>query len=111
MIEVKGLDEAIEAVIQLYDERDIEDIAEAVLHRLKILAVDMTPVDTGAMQSAWVIENASLRISDTAVNPRSGLPVLEYAEVIDARYGILNQLIDQGPSIAEQEATRYGFSA
>lgn len=109
MIETRGFDEAIAAINALYDEEEIEDIKLAVLHRLQVVAMDNTPVDTGAMRSAWVVENSMLHISPTATNPRTGAPVSDYAAQVSDRVGVMDAVLRMAPKVTEMEAQRYGF--
>lgn len=109
MIEVEGLDEAIRAINALYDEEEIEELKLSVLHRLQIVAQDATPVDTGAMKSAWIVEDSSLYISPTSYNPRTGVPVSDYSPVISEREGIMGEIERVAPEIVEMEARRFGY--
>jgi hypothetical protein len=112
MIETHGFDEAIRAIGALMD--NVPEVVEAIAHRLKRVAMDETPVDTGSMQGAWVVEGVremtfSITIDPAAVNARSGVPVTDYAGHIIARDGIFDAVRRAAPRITEQEAQRYGF--
>lgn len=109
MIELEGAEEAQRAILGLYDEREIQEITDAVLHRLRTVAMDNTPVDTGAMRNAWVVTDAMLHISRSAMNPRTGHPVTDYASEIAEREGIVGTLVDDFGPFLEEEAQRYGY--
>lgn len=109
MIEVVGAEEAQDAILALYDEGEIEDIAIAVLHRLQSVAMDLTPVDTGAMRSSWVVTDLMLHIAPTVVNPRTGQLVTAYAGIVADRVGIQGALVERFGPFTDQEATRYGY--
>jgi hypothetical protein len=112
MIETYGFDEAILAIESLMD--DVPEVVEAIAHRLKRVAMDETPVDTGSMQGAWVVEDVReltylITIKPTAVNSRSGVPVTDYAGSIIERDGIFDAVRRAAPRITEQEAQRHGY--
>lgn len=109
MIEVEGAEEAQRAILELYDEEELQDITDAVLHRLKMVAMDETPVETGAMRRAWVVEKAMLHISRSATNPRTGHPVTDYAREVAEREGITGMLVDDFGPFLKEEAQRYGY--
>jgi hypothetical protein len=109
VIEVKGVNEAIAAINALYNEEEVEDITLGVLHRLQVVAMDNTPVDTGAMRSSWVVEGFKLQISPTATNPRTGAPVTDYAREVSDREGIMETVIRMAPKVLREEAQRYGY--
>jgi hypothetical protein len=83
---------------------------EAITHRLKKVAMDETPVVTGSMKRAWVVEDAKVIINPTAVNSRSGVKVTDYAGVIIERNGIVDAMLKKAPRIIEQEAQRGNFT-
>lgn len=109
MIEATGVNEAIAAIEGLYDEEEIADITWAVLHRLRYVAMGKTPVDTGAMRSAWVVQHNALFITPAAHNPRSGAPVTSYADVVSERVGVMDAVERRAPRLVEEEAQRYGY--
>jgi len=108
-IELEGEEEAVAAIKALYDEKEIRELSEAILHRLQVVAMDNTPVVTGAMRGAWIVEDASLFISPGAVNPRTGTRVENYATAVDERRGVMNAVISQWDAAADSEIRRYGY--
>ncbi|MDY7078013.1 MAG: hypothetical protein SXV54_13945 [Chloroflexota bacterium] len=91
-LEVRGEREALEAL-----DIDVPRLLQHNINKMgvagKRMAVSITPVVTGAMQRAWTWYEGRLFINPSAVNPRSGTPVIEYAGDICARDDILGVVL------------------
>jgi len=92
-LEVQGLEEAL-AALRLNVEAQLGQAEDRFLRTGVEVARSATPVVTGAMRGAWQWNRAGvegkIEINSSAVNPRSGVPVTEYAPTVDARLGILD---------------------
>jgi len=102
-LEMKGA----EAVLAALEPPLIE---EAIIFRfgeMTRFAASITPVRTGAMQRAWKWEaqgwEGRMFIDPSARNPRSGVPVTDYAEEVDQRYGILDKALGLGARMGVED--------
>jgi hypothetical protein len=108
-VQVQGLNEAIAALSELWDEEQAQEIGHAVAMRLLPVVQELTPVDTGAMQGAWVVDGSSIIIDLNARNPRTGARVIDYAPYVDLRLGITDALATRAGAVIERVATDYGY--
>lgn len=94
-IEQRGFDEAIAYFEDIDVPGRLAIAVDKTIEMLGRLAASVTPVDTGAMRKAWRWVKGRLFIDPGARNPRSGVPVTDYATTVSERYGILDAVMTQ----------------
>lgn len=79
--------------------RMVRVVRDVTSHLARYLA-EINPVDTGAMRDSWTWVTVGLigqvYISESSHNPRSGVPVTDYASIVDARVGLLDAAMVEG---------------
>lgn len=110
-LQIQGEGEVLRA-LDLDVEAQIGQIIDQLLGGGTETARERTPVDTGAMRSAWHWARSGLEgqmtIDPSAVNPRSGAPVTEYAPFVDDRLGIVDAAFQRVVTMPIEEV---GFDA
>ena len=102
-LEFENFEEAQQYFAELDIAGQLEQVISIAGEGLRSGAANVTPVETGAMQRAWEFVSSELegelRIDPTATNPRSGVPVADYAEFVDDRVGITDAVVADWPRI------------
>lgn len=95
-LQLRGFDETVDYIEGLDIPEQLHEQLGIVLTDMTRFAAAITPVVTGAMRRAWEFKLEGLQgrmaINPTARNPRSGVPVRDYASIVAEREGILEQL-------------------
>lgn len=103
-LKIYGIDEAIAYLEDIKVSKRLGVAIEKTVSALARLAASITPVVTGAMRAAWCGTSSGLEgrvyIDPAAVNPRSGVPVVNYAGVVSERRGIMDALISESDRLA-----------
>jgi len=96
-LQTQGFEETSEYLKKLEIEKQLERELDWILGAVLEFVKDATPVDTGAMRGAWQWARNGLQgrveLNPSAVNPRSGLSVMDYAVEVNERLGILDQVV------------------
>jgi len=96
-IQTEGLDELIQYLEDLKIEAQLELQLAQALGGMTGTAQGATPVDTGSMQAAWYWARTGLQglveIDAGARNTRTGVPVTDYAGIVDSRVGIVGKVV------------------
>jgi hypothetical protein len=108
-LELIGEEEVIKALELLNDPDDLEALIGGTLEGLRAVAMRVTPVDTGSMQAAWYVTGRYMIINPDALNTRTSKPVMDYAEKVAARVGILDTCQGEFANVVEQQARKHGY--
>ena len=108
-LELIGEEEVIKTLELLNDPDDLEALIGETLEGLRAVAMRVTPVDTGSMQAAWHVTGRYMIINPDALNTRTGRPVMDYAEKVATRVGILDTCQGEFAEVVEQAARHYGY--
>lgn len=100
----RGFSEAVQIVSRAMPKAEMVRVVRDVTSRLSGYTSSITPVDTGAMRDSWTWVSFGLTgqvyISLSAYNPRSGIPVIQYAPIVDERVGLVDAAMVEGGRIA-----------
>lgn len=93
-IVAQGFSEALAHIDEYDPSGRLGDVIEEILEKALAHFRARTPVVTGSMRAAWRARmlsplEGSVFIDPSAVNSRSGVPVLSYAPTIGEKYGLL----------------------
>lgn len=103
-IRQRGFPEAVKVVTGMRPRKQMVAVVRDVTSRLRGFISLINPVDTGAMRDSWTWTAVGLMgqiyISLSAHNPRSGVPVTDYASIVDRRVGLLDAAMAEGERIA-----------
>ena len=108
-IELSGEGEVLEALEDLFNQSVFDALIGDILVGLRSAAQSVTPVLTGSLRDAWVVEGTRLGIDGAAYNSLTGRPVSEYADKVLSRVGVGEVVQGKFIEVAEQEARKYGF--
>jgi len=107
-IETRGFPGALEVLVGVDIKGQIVELVRDIISRTTRYAVQINPVDTGAMRDSWtwvaIGPVAKQYISLSAYNPVSKRPVIEYAGYVDERVGLMDAIMEQGERIAVESA-------
>jgi len=104
-----GFDEAVTYLEGINVPMRLGAAVDDTVATLARFAAARTPVVTGAMRGAWRGVGGRLFIDPSAINPRSGAPVTDYAPSVAQRLGIMEAVWDEGEHVG-YEAMEDWFS-
>lgn len=103
-LETQGFEEAAELLANVDIAGQLSGGIDSVVYSMTRFAAFITPVATGAMRDAWTGRVQGLAgvvyINPAATNPRSGVPVTQYAGAMSDRLGIQDAVIAEGGRLA-----------
>jgi len=101
-----GGDRIITVLGSVQTKEQLVRIVRDVISRITRFTASINPVDTGAMRDSWTWVTIGLvghmYISLSAYNPRSYLPVIQYAPYVDERVGLMDAVMVKGERIAAE---------